>query len=207
MRGGSFTAMVAAAMLVCATRDLSAHRRDELLQAARIGLADNRVEIELSLTLGIDVADGVIAGIDRDRDGALSAGEERDYLRDLMAAMSLTVDGKPLPMDATAAFPALQDLRAGDRSIEVRSTVALPRLAAGPHQLTFSNRHRQDMSVYLANALKPDGDGIAVIGQTRDPAQHTLTIEYSLGDERLATLPMWLFGSGAITWFVFRIRR
>ena len=51
------TAIVASALLVCATGDLSAHRRDELLQAARIGIAGNRVELELSVTPGIDVAD------------------------------------------------------------------------------------------------------------------------------------------------------
>ena len=201
------TAIVAVAMLVGATRDLSAHRRDELLQAARIAIEDNRVEIELSLTPGIDVADAVIAAIDRDRDGAVSAVEQRDYLRDLMLAMSLSVDGKPLTLEGTATFPALPDLRAGDRSIEVRSIVALPVMTAGRHQLAFGNRHRQDISVYLANALRPDGDSIAVIAQTRDPGQRTLTIDYSVGGEHLANLPVWLFGSGAAAWLAFRARR
>ena len=135
-----FAAIVATAMLVCATVELSAHRRDELLQAARIGIANHRVEIELSLTPGIDVADSVIAAIDSDRDGAVSAGEQRVYLRDLIAAISLSVDGKPLTFGKHRDFPDLQDLRGGNRSIEVRSIVPLPPLADGRHQLSFNNR-------------------------------------------------------------------
>ena len=45
--------------------DVSAHRRDELLQAARIGIAADRIELELSLTPCIAVADDVIGAIDR----------------------------------------------------------------------------------------------------------------------------------------------
>jgi hypothetical protein len=43
--------------------------------------------------------------------------------------------------------------------------------------------------------------------QSRDPEQRTLTVDYAIGGEHLATLPLWLFGSGTIAWFVLRIRR
>ena len=57
----------------------SAHRRDEFLQAARLGVEPDRVELELDLTPGIAVADATIADIDRDRDGVLSAEERGAY--------------------------------------------------------------------------------------------------------------------------------
>ena len=75
LRSGSLRGIVLAPMIfVVGATDLSAHRRDELLQAARIGIAADRVELELSLTPGIAVADDVIGTIDRDRDGVFSAG-------------------------------------------------------------------------------------------------------------------------------------
>ena len=64
--------MIAAALMVGAGSATSAHRRDEYLQAARIAVDPDRVRIELDLTPGIEVADGVIAGIDTDRSGTIS---------------------------------------------------------------------------------------------------------------------------------------
>src|SRR5262245_65012781 len=65
------TLTVACALVFALGSVLSAHRRDELLQAARIAVGPERVDLELDLTPGIDVADGVIADIDRDGNGAL----------------------------------------------------------------------------------------------------------------------------------------
>jgi hypothetical protein len=69
---------LAGAVLAGATA--SAHRRDELLQAARIAIDPTRVELQLDLTPGIEVADDLIADIDRDGDGVLSADEKRGYV-------------------------------------------------------------------------------------------------------------------------------
>ena len=200
------TIVLAAAMIVLAATDLSAHRRDELLQAARIAIAEDSVAIELSVTPGIAVADHVIEELDRDRDGILSGEEKRVYIDALLTEITLHIDGEPLSLKATATFPALEELRAGDRSIEVRSIASFPRMPTGPHRISFSNGHRRDISAYLANALKPEGDRIAVTAQSRDPDQRMLTIDYSIGDERLATLPVWLFGAGAIAWLSARRR-
>ena len=52
---------------------LSAHRTDEYLQAARLAIDPARVQIELDLTPGIAMAETILADIDRDRDGSLSA--------------------------------------------------------------------------------------------------------------------------------------
>src|SRR4051812_45984017 len=67
--GSRWTAGVLAAIALAAGGNrLSAHRLDEYLQAARLGIGTERVELELDLTPGSSVANVIIAGIDRNRD-------------------------------------------------------------------------------------------------------------------------------------------
>jgi hypothetical protein len=106
----------------------------------------------------------------------------------------------------TAIYPQPGELRDGDRSIELRSAAALPALSSGRHQIVFTNGYRGDISVYLANALKPDSERIVIASQHRDPAQQTLTIDVTIDGSRFATVPVWLFGSGGVAWLVFRRR-
>ena len=199
--------VLAAMMVVIAATDLAAHRRDELLQAARIAIAPGRVELALDLTAGIALADALIAEIDLDRDGAFSTTEQQGFVTRVTGEMTLSIDGRPLHVEPDVeAFPDPAALRTGDGIIRLQSTVALPRLSKGNHQLSFRNTHRPEMSVYLANALVPDGDVIVINAQTRDPEQRGLTIDYSIGGERLATLPVWLFAAGAVVWLSARHR-
>ncbi len=194
-------------LVVIAVTDLSAHRRDELLQAARIAIAPGRVELELDLAPGIAIADALIAEIDRDRDGTFSATETSEFVMRVSGAIALAIDGRPLHIEPIVeAFPDAAALRTGDSIIRLQSTLKLPGLSNGDHQLSFRNTHRPEMSVYLANALVPDGDAIVINAQTRDPDQRMLTIDYSIGGERLATLPVWLFGAGAVVWLSARRR-
>ena len=194
-------------VIAIGTTSLSAHRRDELLQAARIGVAVDRIELELSLTPGIAVADAVIGDIDRDGDGVLSLEEQRGYMDQVIAATELRIDGRIVNMAAgTSAYPLPAELHDGDRSIELRSAATFPTLSSGRHEIAFTNSYRTDISVYLANALKPDSEQIVIASQHRDPAQRTLVIDFTKDNDRFATLPAWLFGSGAAAWLVFRRR-
>ena len=68
---------LALAIVIVSAISLSAHRMDEYLQAARIAIDPDRVEIELDLTPGIALAESILADIDRNHDGLLSAEEQR----------------------------------------------------------------------------------------------------------------------------------
>jgi len=202
LRGGSVGVVVLAvgAVLLSGPR-ASAHRLDEYLQAARLRIEPARVELELDLTPGIAVADFVIADIDRDRDGVLSRSEERAYVEQLLSAIVLEVDGLPLhvrPVGST--FPDIQALRRGEGTIELRGESALPSLSNGAHQLSYRNTNRPDVSVYLANALVPESDRVAVHAQRRDTNQRELTIAYDLRAQVNASARPWLlFGiAGAL---------
>ncbi len=65
----------------------------------------------------------------------------------------------------------------------------------GPHQLLFRNSHHPDRSVYLANALVPESDQIAVTAQRRDSDQSELIIDYVIRAAPAPSTSVWLLGS------------
>jgi hypothetical protein len=211
LRAADRAACVLAAAIVAAGPAVSAHRLDEYLQAARIAIEPDRAEIEIDLTPGRAVADGVIAEIDGDSDGVLSPGERRAYVSRVLANVAVAIDRQPLRAEAMAAsFPDLGAMRRGEGTIRLRLRAALPALSGGPHQLFFHNTYDPRVSVYLANALVPQSDRIGVRGQRRDAAQRELTIDFvarpaSTGSLQL--LPASLLALVAFAGFVTRWRR
>jgi len=188
----------AALVLVLAlavTAGVSAHRRDEYLQAARLTVEPARVAFELDMTPGISVAETIIAAIDRDRDDRFSAGEQRAYVDEVTSALRMNLDGQRLPFEVTASsFADPGALRRGEGTIRLEASGALPRLAAGSHRLVFLNGYRRDVSVYLANALVPMSQRVAIAGQARDADQRELTIDYDLRADAADVPPFWMLG-------------
>ena len=195
------------AALAITSTSASAHRQDELLQAARIGIGQQRIELGVSLTPGIAVADAIISEIDRDGDGELSPDEQHGYLTTVASAFHLTLDGGPLmivPADAT--FPAIEALRGGDSPIELRLTAAVPGLASGAHRVSFTNAYRRDIGVYLVNALVPDDDLITIERQRRQTDQRATTIDYTLSSTWSAMVPLWIGAPTTAMWLLSRRR-
>ncbi len=77
-----------------------------------------------------------------------------------------------------------------------------PRLSTGRHQLLFRNGHHPDRSVYLANALVPASNTVAVTAQRRDTDQTELTIDYVLRAGPATSTDAWLLGSIAVAMVV-----
>ena len=74
------------------------HPLDEYVQATYITLEPDRVRLDLYLTPGVEVAERVVALIDRDRDGEVSAGESEAYAGTVLRGLSLRVDDRPFPL-------------------------------------------------------------------------------------------------------------
>jgi len=173
----------------------SAHRREDYLQAARVAIEPDHVLITLSLTPGLMVADTLIASIDRDRDGVVSAGEQRDYAEQVVRALEVELDQRPLPFHLLSCNVAdLAALRRGEGAVRLAIESTLPAISSGAHQLLFRNTHLADHSVYLANALVPESPRVTVTAQHRDREQTELAVEFTVhGDATKATLP-WVLG-------------
>jgi hypothetical protein len=195
-RGSSRVQCVLALTLaVVGGAEVSAHRTDEYLQAARLAIQPSRVQLDLDLTPGIALAGAILADIDRNRDGSLSAEEQRAYADLVMSALDLEVDGTPLRVQLDASsFPEADAMKRGEGTIRLHAIARLPRQAVGPHQLLFRNRHHPDRSDYLANALVPDSDLISVTAQRRDADQTELTIDYALRSAPAKPADLWLPG-------------
>jgi hypothetical protein len=180
-------------LVLLAGATASAHRLDEYLQAARIAIEPSAVRVELDLTPGVAVASSVLADLDRDRDGTISSGEAKVYVDQVAGALSLEIDGKPVGLSVTRRLvPSAAAMRAGEGTLRIELAASLTGVASGPHQLSFRNAHRPEVSVYLANALVPASDRIAVTNQRRDYNQGQLDVDYVLRAEQPG---MW-WGAG-----------
>jgi hypothetical protein len=172
---------LALAGLVAMSATASAHRRDEYLQAARIAVDPDRVQVKLDLTAGMSVAEAVIKDIDRDGSGSITRDEARTYASAVLRTMRMEVDRIPLQVELIdVTVPELAAIRNGEGAIRLELGARLPALAAGAHHIFFLNGHRTDIGVYLANALVPENPRIAVEAQRRDVAQREVTIDYVL---------------------------
>jgi hypothetical protein len=183
MHASRATGAALAAFVLLAIGDrISAHRRDDYLQAARIDVEPDRVAIELDLTPGTAVAEPLIAAVDTDRDGWLSMVEQDAYARRALSAVSIAIDGRPLWLElVSTSFPDLAAVRRGEGIIRLRLRTALPDLSAGSHTLYFRNANLRDHSAYLANALVPESARVSVAAQRRTGDQSALTIDYAVG--------------------------
>lgn len=147
------------------------------------------------MTPGIALAEAILADIDRNRDGSLSAEEQQAYGALVLGALELQVDGRRLTLEpAASGFPAIDDVRRGEGTIRLHAAATLPRLSTGVHQLSFRNVHQRSRSVYLANALVPQSYQVTVTAQRRDPDQTELTIDYVLRAGPSGSTAVWLLG-------------
>jgi len=207
--GRSIVIGLALTATVSASRGVSAHRLDECLQAARIAIEPTRVEVEIDLTPGMTVADAIISDIDRDRDGSLSAEEKHAYARRVLAAIDLENDGQSLEVTpGTTTFAEIDALRRGEGMIRLRANAPLPNQSTGSHHVFLRNRYRPEVSVYLANALVPESDRIAITAQRHEAEQRDLTIDYVLRSEHRLSVPAWIVaivsGVAALTALLIR---
>jgi hypothetical protein len=160
----------------------AAHRLDEYLQAARIGVALDRVAVELDLTPGIAVAPSILPAIDRDGNGDITESEGEAYARAVVEGLAIDVDGRRVRARLEAqALPAWRDVAEGTGMIRLQAVASIPRLRTGRHEVRFRNVHRSDIGVYLVNALVPADDRVTITRQRRDFRQHELTIDVRVG--------------------------
>jgi hypothetical protein len=158
----------------------SAHRIDEYLQAARIAIAPDRITLEMDLTPGVDVAPLIFAMINTNHDGSISEAEARAYAGQLLKEIVLDLDGHPQRLSLVRAqFPSFREMNEGMGTIRIEA-VAVCASGPGQHVLFYQNNHRNDLSVYLVNALVPASQNIEITAQHRDPLQRGIQLRFTV---------------------------
>jgi hypothetical protein len=188
LRGSSAVSTLLAWVFVLGTAaSVSAHRRDEVLQAARIALEPGDLRIEINVTPGIAAADALLREIDLNQDSGLSPAEQRSFGARVLSLLTVRVDGSaPLPLTlAGSNFPTPAAMKTGEEAISLRVAANLPSLAAGDHSLEFRNDHATVGSVYLANALMPSSRRLTITNQRRDVDQRALSLDFTITSEPL----------------------
>jgi hypothetical protein len=189
---------VATAMMFAAPAD--AHRLDELLQAVQVHLFANHVELEVTLTPGVNLAGAFFAGADRDGNGSVSPAEAETFAARWLEKVTLTIDGTAVqPRIASATFPPLQDLSGGEGIVRISVRSPDAALRGGHHQLSIRNDNEPDASIYLENAVIPIDKRIVIATQRRNTTQSMYTVDYDVASPLSWLSPSWLFvATGAV---------
>ncbi len=175
--------------LLSSASPAQAHRLDEYLQATRIGLSSDRIELTLEQTPGTSIGSRILALIDVDGDGRVSDAEARGYAARVVQDLRLELNGRSCTLRVVRVnVPGTADLVNGMGTIRVDLEAADLSLTSGRSSLTFRNEHQPASSVYLVNALKPASPRIEVISQERDRAQQGVRVTFDVSRN---LIPAW----------------
>jgi hydrogenase/urease accessory protein HupE len=197
--------ILAALLLLWGAKSACAHRLDEYLQATMIDVAGDHVSLNMRLAPGVEVFSQVLAKIDTDGDGTISAAEQRAYAESVVKDLSLSIDGQRLPLSLdTFTFPELGEMKQGIGEILLNFAAKAP-VGSQNRTLVFENRHLPAISVYLANCLIPSNPDIRVVTQNRNVTQSLYQLDYTLGNVHSKTPPVasaptftsWLASTGS----------
>ena len=170
--------MVAGALVLTFATPGFAHRLDEYLQATTLSVSRDQVHVQMRLAPGVAVVSTVLDSLDTNANGAISGVEQRAYAERVLHDVSLTVDGKSVPLRLIASsFASVEDLRRGLGENMLEFDATLPS-GSGNRRLTFTNTHRQRIAAYLVNALVPRDPHIRITSQNRDYAQSTYDMAF-----------------------------
>src|SRR4051812_45665309 len=119
---------IAAAIVLWAGAAASAHRLDEYLQSTMILVEKDRVQAQVYLTPGVAVFPKILAEIDTNADGVISAAEQRVYADRVLSDLSLTMDAERLRLRLVSTnFADLEELKQGRGDIEIDFIADVPR--------------------------------------------------------------------------------
>lgn len=155
-----------------------AHRLDEYLQAIIVSVERGHIRASMRMIPGVAVSNAVIASIDTNGDGVLSAAEQQAYAQKVLHDLSLSVDGRTLkPYLGSVTFPSTEAMKEGTGEIHIDFAADLP--TGGLHRaLVIENHHEPRISVYLMNCLVPQDRALQVIGQNRNQNQSYYRVDY-----------------------------
>lgn len=168
-------------VLLTLATDAAAHRLDEYLQATRISVATNRIDLSIDLTPGVAIAGQLLVLIDADGNGQVSKEEGNTYAERVLEDTQFTLDRSVLACElAGASFPELHEFRNGSGVIQIKAIAPVGNLVTGNHVLRLTNAHLPEISVHQVNALRSKDDTIEITQQTRNELQTEYRLEFKV---------------------------
>jgi hypothetical protein len=160
----------------------------------------NCLAAQMTLTPGVAVYPFILAAIDTNSDGVISATEQRAYAWLVLRDLSLTVDGRPVtPRLVSVEFPATDEMKEGRGGIRIEFQADLPN--GGPNRkLTLVNHHQSPIAAYQVNCLVPRDPAIRIIAQNRNYSQSLYELDYVQAGSRRDSLSPgeWASGRGGL---------
>jgi len=183
----------AGAILLMIGTHADAHRLDEYLQATTISLEKNHIQLQVRLAPGVAVVSSVLATINLDANGIISAARQQAYAERVIEDLSLEIDGQRVPLRIVSMnFPEIQKLDEGVGEIQLDLEADVPKGSTN-RKLTFENRHQSSIAAYLVNCLVPRDPNIRVTAQNRNYTQSIYQLDYVQVDGWSLLLPGVLF--------------
>jgi hypothetical protein len=171
-------------VLLILTGSAWAHRLDEYLQATLVAIRRDAVELHLDLTPGVAILSELLPLIDPNNDGRIDRNEENAYCKRLLRDIHLDLDGRAQGLEVVRfLLPPQTDLMAGEGTIQLTVVTRITALAPGRHTLLFRNDHLPKISVYLVNALRPEGKELVISGQARDDTQRHYRLDFDVASQ------------------------
>lgn len=169
-------------LLFLLATDALAHRLDEYLQAIRVSVITNRIDLSFELTSGMAIVDQLLVVLDKDHDGQISKEETAAYAQRILKDIQVGLDEKVLTLSlAAVSFPTMPEMKSGVGVIRIKAMAAVEPLIEGNHVLTLTNAHLPAISVYSVNALVPTDRAIKITKQTRDELQKNYRLDFGIG--------------------------
>lgn len=160
---------------------LRAHRMEGLLQSSLVEVFPDRVEVEVTLLSGIDVAPQVIGLVDIDVDGALQTIELESWAGGFLRTQQLRLDGVPQRMKVRSVRSSLPSTwREGHGELVVQLVADLGERMRGDHTLEIENGYDEMPATFQCHGLVPKSPGVQIRSHRRGAKERTLILEASV---------------------------
>lgn len=171
-----------ASVVALAAPGVAAAHPEHYGQVAFVELLPERVTVEVRGSPGVRVAEALAAHVDADADGQITGAEGAAYARELLEALTLTIDARPVALAIeSVSVPDRPTFTSGEAELRVVASAALT-LAPGRHAVRFANGHAPAPTQYTTVATTR-GAAVRLGRPRRDASGARLELEVEVAAE------------------------
>jgi hypothetical protein len=163
---------------------LLAHRLEGLEQSSLVDVQPDGIAVQVTLALGADIAPRIAALLDPNGDDTVSPEELAAWNQNFLAAQSIALDGKSLPLQhRSTQHSSLAEMRRNPEGhAEIRMGFIAPTgtVASGPHSVTHKNGFAPIPATYQAHGIMPKSPAVSITKHTRRNEEREITLEFAI---------------------------